>query len=595
MASFIPQETIDEIMARTDIVELIGGYIPLTRRGKNYVALCPFHNEDTPSFSVSPDKQIFYCFGCQKGGNAIHFVMETEGLSFPEALRKLAARVGVAVPEHVSAAQKTAQAERQILLRLHELAADYYQARLKAKDNPAGAYLRKRGLGEQVARDFKLGYAPEEDWQALYDHLSRQGYSGELLEKAGLVGKSAKTGRYYDKFHGRLIFPIADYRGQVVAFGGRVLGEGEPKYLNSSQTMIYNKSANLYGLPQAGPAIRAAGLAVIMEGYIDVISAHQHGVNNAVASLGTAFTPEHARLLRRYTERVLLAYDGDSAGAKAALRGLDILRARDLEVRVLVLPAGQDPDDFLRSEGRAGWDKLIGKAALDILDYLLEQALTKYDLESAAGKGAIVRELAPAIIKTKSLVERESFIAKLSRRLTVSPATIYADLKKNGLSRAAPPAEAGASPSWQAPLAAKAGETLQQLWRFAVANKDYFQRARVELGEDFCATKEQKELLTLIEGLGDDYDFQPALLLNHIPAENEGLRQYLLKLLHINVSEAEAQKWSTELIPIVRKEALQRRIDQINRALTQAGEEEELRGLLREKMALDERLQALKG
>ena len=595
MASFIPQETIDEIMARTDIVELISGYITLTRRGKNHIALCPFHNEDTPSFSVSPDKQIFYCFGCQKGGNAVNFVMEMDGLTFPEALRKLAAQVGVSVPEYVSEAQKAAQTERRTLLRLHELAADYYAAQLNAGNNPALAYLHRRGIDLRVAGDFKLGYAPKEDWQALYDYFCRQDYSGEVLEKAGLVGKSAKTGRYYDKFHGRLIFPIADYRGQVVAFGGRILEDGEPKYLNSPQTMIYNKSANLYGLPQAGPAIRQAGLAVIMEGYIDVISAHQHGINNAVASLGTAFTVEHGRLLHRYAERILLAYDGDSAGAKAALRGLDVLRAQNLQVRVLVLPSGQDPDDFLREQGRAGWDKLLGKSALDILDYLLEQALARHDVESNSGKGAIVRELAPAIAKTKSLVEKESFIAKLARQLAVSPATVYADLKKEGASNTAPSITAPAAPLAQAPLAAKGGETLSQLWRFAVADKDFFRRARVELGEDFCATAEQKELLALIEGLGESYDFQPALLLNHIPAENEGLRQYLLKLLQINVSEAEAQKWSTELIPIVRKEALQRRIEEINRAIAQAGGAQNVRSLLQEKIALDERLQAFKG
>ena len=599
MAAFIPQETIDEIMARTDIVELIGGYIPLVRRGKNHVALCPFHSEDTPSFSVSPDKQIFYCFGCQKGGNAAHFVMEIEGLTFPEALRKLASRVGVSVPEYVSPAHKAASAERQTMLRLHELAADFFQACLGAGDNQAGAYLRKRGISAQVARDFKLGYAPEEDWQALYAHLSSQGYTGTLLEKAGLAGKSSKNDRYYDKFHGRLIFPIADYRGQVVAFGGRVLGEGQPKYLNSTQTMIYNKSANLYGLPQAGAAIRQANLAVIMEGYIDVISAHQHGVNNAVASLGTAFTAEHGRLLRRYTERVLLAYDGDSAGAKAAQRGLDILRSQDIEVRILVLPKGQDPDDFLREQGHAGWDKLVSKYSYDILDYLLEEALAKHDGESASGKGAIVRELTPAIAKTKSLVERESFIAKLARRLAVSPATIYADLKKGGFARAAPPADVAVSNSLQQPLAAKASETLQQLWRFAVADKDFFFRARMELGEYFASTSEQKELLALLEGMGDDYNFQPALLLNHIPAENEGLRQYLLKLLQINVSEAESQKWSRELIPIVRAEALQRRNNEIQNALPLSGEPDsfspEQRRLLQEKQALAEQKHALKG
>ncbi|MCL1975736.1 MAG: DNA primase [Firmicutes bacterium] len=588
MATYIPPQIIDEIMSRIDIVELIGSYLPLINRGKNHVALCPFHNEDTPSFNVSKDKQIYYCFGCQKGGNAVNFVMEMEGLSYPEALRKLAAKVGVKVPEYTSYAAQAALAERQTMLRVHELSALFYQAKLADKDNVAAAYLLKRGIGDLVAQNFKLGYAPEGDWQALYDYLSKLDYTSELQEKAGLVSKSAKNGLYYDKFHGRLIFPITDYRGQVIAFGGRVLGSGEPKYLNSSQTMIYNKSAVLYGISQAGPAIRKANIAVIMEGYIDVITAHQHGVDNAVASLGTAFTADHARLLRRYTERVLLAYDGDSAGAKAALRSLDILRSQGLEIRILELPPGQDPDDFLRTEGRVGWEKLIARSAYDVLDYLLKQALVTHDAKSAFGKGAIVRELTSAIAKTKSLVERESFIAKLARELAVSPAIVYADLKKNGYSQVALSANTVIANTLTEPLAAKASDALLQLWRFAVEDKEFFVKARIELGEDFTVTAEQKELAALIENLGEGYDFQPSLLLNYISTENEGLRQYLLKLLQINVSVTEAQKWSTELITIVRADALQKRIEEISHALLKADSDGEIRRLLQEKQKLAE-------
>ena len=594
MAAFISQETIDEIMTRIDIVELISSYINLTRRGKNHVALCPFHSEDTPSFSVSPDKQIFYCFGCQKGGNAVDFIMEMETLTYPEALRKLAEKTGVKVPENASPSQIAAQSQRQTMLRLHELATAYYQANLAVPHNPAWVYLQQRGISGEMALKFKLGYALPDQWQALYGHLQQQGYSGELMEKAGLVGKSDKTGRYYDKFHGRLIFPIADYRGQVVAFGGRVLDDAQPKYLNSPQTPIYNKSVNLFGLPQAAPAIRQSDSAVIMEGYLDVISAHQHGVNNAIASLGTAFTVEHGRLLRRYTERVLLAYDGDKAGAAAALRGLEILRAQGLKVRVLVLPPGQDPDDFLRSQTKVGWDKLVAKSALDVLDYLLMLALAKHDINSAAGKGDIVRELVPALAKTKSLVERESFIAKLARQLAVSPASIFAELKKGAAGQAMPQAAPVLPYPNKEPLALKSSETLDLLWRFAIADKELFKKLLTELEEGFAVTTEQKELLALIKGQDKTYGFQPALLFNHIPTENEGLRQYLLKLLEISVSEEQSQR-TTELILVVRIDALKRKIEEINQALGQSGNPADMRRLLQKKMVLDERLHALKG
>jgi len=594
MAAFIPQEIIDEVMAKTDIAELVGSYLPLTRRGKNHVALCPFHNEDTPSFSVNQDKQIFYCFGCQKGGNVVHFVMEMESLPFPEAVRKLAARAGVTVPEHVSPQQKAKNDERQAMLRLHELAADYFASRLRG-DNIAGLYLHRRGIAAHIARDFKLGYSPEEDWQALYSHLSGQGYSGELMEKAGLVSKSSKTGRYYDKFHGRLMFPISDYRGKVIAFGGRVLAEGQPKYMNSTQTLIYNKSANLYGLSQAASAIRQADLAIIMEGYTDVLTAHQHGLTNTVASLGTAFTLEHARLLRRYTERVLLAYDGDSAGAKASQRGLDILRGQGLTVRILVLPSGQDPDDFLRRQGLSGWRQLEQESSYDILDYLLNLALAAHDAASAAGKGAIVRELLPAIAKTSSHVERESFITNLAAKLAVTPQTIYADLRKSGLAITAPRLEPALSPALLGSLSAKASDARKQLWRFAIADKKFFQRARAELGADFATGAEEEQLAALIESLGDGYNFLPASLLNYIAPENEGLRQYLLKLLQINISEEQCQKWAEELIPIVRREALRQKIAQINRDLQQEVNLEAAQQLLRDKMLLDQQLAAMKG
>lgn len=592
--AYIPPEIIDEIMAKTDIVELVASYLPLTRRGKNHVGLCPFHNEDTPSFTVTQDKQIFYCFGCQKGGNAIQFIMEMESLTFPEAVRKLASRAGVTVPEQVSPRQKAQSSERQLQLRLHELAAAFCRSQLKGRQNTASAYLQRRGLSPEIAEQFQLGYLPEEDWQALYNHLSKQGYSGESMEKAGLVSRSSKNNRYYDKFHGRLIFPIMDYRGQVVAFGGRILDEGQPKYLNSTQTLIYNKSQVLYALSQAGQQIRQRGEAVIMEGYMDVLTAHQYGVTNAVASLGTAFTVEHARLLRRYTERVLLAYDGDSAGAKAAQRGLDILREQGLAVRILVLPKGQDPDDFLRAEGKAGWDLLLRDGAYDILDYLLLQALGAHDAASVAGKGAIVRDLLPAIAKTASATERESFIRKLAQELGVSVSTVYADLRKSGLRIAEPKPDLAAASAVKQPILADY-KAKSQLLRLALENKNIFEKAKQELAGDFAVTEEESQLITLIEDLGADYDFKPGALFNHIPEEQEGLRQILLKLLQVDIPDEQADKLAEELILAVKQATLAEKIQEINQKLTQTAEQQELRQLLQEKTELNQRLQALKG
>ena len=325
MVNRIPQEIIEEVMQRADIVEIVGEYVALRRRGRNYFGLCPFHHEDTPSFSVNGEKQIYKCFGCGKGGNVIGFVQEIEHLSFQEAVRKLAERYHIVIPERaMNPAEQARLAERQAMLAAYHAAAAFYAAQLPLS-TAAQAYMQKRGIDSQAATRFGLGCAPEEDWQALYHTLREAGYGEQTLIDCGLISRSGKNGRCYDKFHGRLIFPIRDQRGGVVAFGGRAMRGEEPKYLNSQTTPIYNKSNVLYALDLAGDAIRRSGQVVIMEGYMDVLTAHRHGVENAVATCGTAFTAEHARLLRRYAPeaperlQVLLALDPDAAGARAAV------------------------------------------------------------------------------------------------------------------------------------------------------------------------------------------------------------------------------------------------------------------------------------
>ncbi len=549
MAGFVPPEVIDEIVSKADIVEVISQYVPLKKMGKNYVGLCPFHSEDTPSFTVTPDKQIFYCFGCQKGGNVLHFIKEVENLTLPEAATRLAATVGVPIPEKERSPEEIAQSkEKQDLYDIHELAAKFYTQYLHDPQTGrlACKYLEKRNLSQAIIDRFCLGYAPSDDWEALSVYLLSKNYSPNLLEKSGLCSRSNHTGKYYDKFHGRLIFPIFDYRGKVIAFGGRVIGEGEPKYLNSTQTPIYNKGQQLYALNIAGVAIRQTAAAVIMEGYMDVLMAHQYGVTNAVASLGTAFTVDHARLIKRYTTNVYLAYDGDAAGMHAARRGLDILCDQGIDVKLITLPNNMDPDDFMRLYGKEGWDDLLANKALPVLEYLLQLSIQKNDIKTTTGKSAVVKELVPAITKTKSMVERESFIRMLAEKLQVSQDVIYADLRKSGLSIVIPQKKTG--PFIKTTVAGTSPGLVAeyQLLYLMLENKTNFERVIRELGVQFSQNPLVERILLHVDGIKEEYDWNPATLLHRFSdgneAQNEGLCQFLLKLLQTEIPKDEQER-----------------------------------------------------
>lgn len=576
MAHFIPNEIIQEIMQRTDIVELVGEYVPLQRRGRNYFGLCPFHQEDTPSFSVNAEKQIYKCFGCGKGGNVIGFVQEIENLGFIEAVHKLAERAGVTIPTAaLSAAEQARQAERQAMLAAHQAAAEFY-AGLLPQNSTALAYLKRRGIELDIARRFGLGVAPEADWQALYQHLTAQGYGEQTLLQAGLIGKSGKNGRCYDKFHGRLIFPIRDYRSAAIAFGGRAMRDEQPKYLNSQSTPIYNKSQHLFALDIAAPAIRAQKQVVIMEGYMDVLTAHQFGVANAVASLGTAFTTEHIRLLNRYAPEppeklaVILAFDGDAAGQKAARASLEKLMPADaFTTRVMVFPDQLDPDDFLHRYGGKGWQRLLQKYCYPALDWLLLLALEKRDTESAADKGAVVAELKPAINRLRNQTEKADFIRTLSRRLQVAEDAIRADLAPKAgpgsLSREAPLTR----PAPAAP--ARAGRAANRyLLALAIGDENIFRLAARELGADFASTEEEGQLITYIDALGADYDWNPAALFNQLGPENEGLRQFLLKLIQADYPQNADEKLARDYIRTIKKQLLQQRLRDLQREIAAA-------------------------
>ncbi|MCL6559946.1 MAG: DNA primase, partial [Firmicutes bacterium] len=363
MRGSIPGEIIEAILDQTDIVTLIGDHVRLVKKGQRYTGLCPFHQERTPSFTVSPEKQFFYCFGCGTGGDALKFLMLRENLTFPEAVKKLADRAGVKLPEvNLDPNAQRRQREREEAWRVNKIAAAFYTSQLAEKvGEPARQYLEKRRIAEPVVSKFGLGYAPLA-WDSLLRHLREHKISGEEALRYGLAVR-LERGELADRFRGRLIFPISDARGRIVGFGGRALDDTTlPKYLNSPETPYFNKREVLYALFQAREAIRQAGFAVIVEGYLDAITAHQFGFCNVVASLGTSLTREQAKLLLRCTGAVIIAYDNDAAGTAATLRGLDLLQEAGLKVRVMTVPQGKDPDEFLHAEGQGAWENAVAGA-----------------------------------------------------------------------------------------------------------------------------------------------------------------------------------------------------------------------------------------
>ncbi|ABZ84552.1 DNA primase [Heliomicrobium modesticaldum Ice1] len=423
-------QIVDEIRHRLDIVEIVADYVALKRQGGRYVGLCPFHSEKTPSFTVSRDKQYFHCFGCGTGGDVFTFVMLRENLTFPEALKKLAERAGVTLPERKLT--PTQQAQRTAVERgraLHKRAAELYFRCLRedARARPGREYLSRRGVSDSVAVDFGLGFAPP-GWEFLATRLQQEGYLPEELERFGLIVPRQGGEGYYDRFRNRIIFPIFDAQGRPVAFGGRVLDDAVPKYLNSPETPLYKKGQHLYGLNKAGSAIREKGVAVLVEGYMDVIACHQHGIRQAVASLGTAMTPEQGRLLLRYGPRVLICYDSDRAGVEAAVKAGGILTALGAQIQVLTLPEGKDPDEYLQRHGADSfW--LAAEQAPSFFTFCYSRAAAAQDLSSAVGKASVVRELASLLLTMPSAVEQEANIQWLARELRLSEAAVMEEIR----------------------------------------------------------------------------------------------------------------------------------------------------------------------
>ena len=420
----IPDRFLDELIARIDIVDLVSESVRLTKKGRNYWGLCPFHSEKTPSFSVSADKQIYKCFGCGKGGGAINFVMELDNLPFRDAVALLAKRAGLEVPDSGSSAG--AKERREKLLTINKQAARTFHRWLYAPEGADGlAYLQRRGLSRRTLTSFGLGFAPNR-WDALIQELGQQGYDKRDLLDAGLA-VSNQDGRIYDRFRNRVMFPIIDIRGEVIGFGGRVMDDSTPKYLNSPDTPVYNKSRNVFALNIAKKS--KAGRVILTEGYMDTISLHQAGFDSAVASLGTALTPEHAQLLSRYFPEAIIAYDGDGAGVSATQRAIPLLERAGMKVRVLRVTGAKDPDEFIKQFGRDAFLRLLDQSENQV-DYRLEQIRKKYDLSYDSQKVGFLQEAAQLLSSLPSAVEREIYGRHAAETAGVSPEAVAQEVKK---------------------------------------------------------------------------------------------------------------------------------------------------------------------
>jgi DNA primase len=426
------QATLERVRAASDIVDIIGAYLPLKRAGANFTALCPFHKEKTPSFNVNPHKQIFHCFGCHKGGDVFTFVKEYENIEFPDAVRRLAERAKIPLELDASPGEQQARHLKDQLLEIHEKIAQRWQSCLQneAAGQVARDYLKKRGVSDEAIKLFRLGAAPE-SWDDTVNWAKSKNYDLALVEKTGLIIKKEETGSHYDRFRGRLMFPICDEQGRVVAFSGRVLSGDEKtaKYVNSPETLIFTKSKIFFGLDKSKRAILDAGFAIICEGQLDLIACFMAGVQNIVAPQGTAFTDQHARILKRYVGEVVLCFDSDEAGQNAAVRSLDHLLASGMAVRVAVVPPPHDPDSYIKAFSGEKFHELINHAK-GFFDYYLERLCKQNDQNTDKGRLAILRAMAEAVLKTGSAVLVDTYAQKTALRLGVSPESVRSEFTK---------------------------------------------------------------------------------------------------------------------------------------------------------------------
>ena len=588
----IAEEKIQEIRDRVDIVEVVSGYLPLKRSGVNHQGLCPFHQEKTPSFNVNASRQIFHCFGCGVGGNVFSFLMRMEGLSFPDAVKRLGEKVGVEVEEEeVSPAEIRRREDRERLARINEVAGSFYHQLLLEDDAgaPARRYLRQRGYEGETVRTFQLGFAPE-GWETLAAHLAGKNFSVEDIRKTGLVRPGKQDRGDYDLFRNRLLFPIHDLQGQMVAFGGRVLDDSLPKYINSPETDVYHKGKILYGLYQARDAMRHSGDALVVEGYFDVMALHRAGFTNAVATCGTALTPDHARLLKRYADKILLIFDEDAAGRQATFRAMDALLPSGLAVSVVAMPAGEDPDSLIKASGEEGFRHCL-ESARPVLEVFIDEQLRVND-ESVEGRARAAEQVLERIRRLPGDLERNLYLKELAARTGLDLDLLQSKTSGAGVSRA--PVKRPVSPvaTTGKPLEEK-GQTQKYLLRLMLVDDQLRQKVRAEGAASLFLEDSFRGLAEYLLAAEDDDGCLPN---NLIGDSLDVQQQALLSGLVFQEDQAWAdnpEKIFEDCRQAVARTLLRQRLQEIHRLEDEAREnndEETLLNCLRERIEINKKL-----
>jgi DNA primase len=532
MANHFTPELLDQIRDANDVVDVISEYVPLKKRGKNFVGLCPFHSEKQPSFTVTPDKQIFYCFGCGEGGNVISFLMKHEKLSFPEAVKVLAKRASIPLPEKSFDAKRAKQLDR--LYYANDTANEYFHKNLY-REKPgkrARQYLKKRGFDSDIQELFSLGFAPME-WEGLINFARTKAIEPETLNQAGLAAPRTETSGYYDRFRNRITFPVFNLSGKIVGFGGRVLDDkDEPKYLNSPETPIYQKGKILYGLSLAKDEIRQKGSAILVEGNVDVISLYQAGIKNVVSPCGTAFTQNQAHLLARYAEKVFLFFDADSAGQSATFRSVDLLFSEGLEVFVVSLEQGEDPDSYVQKFGAEAVREQVRKAK-PFLDFKYESLGKDFSELSMKEQEKVLLDLAETAGKIADEIRRNLFIKKIAQTFEIDekPVQRLVDRKRSSAVRRPPSAEV--KPSTKVSTS-REEEIERGLLRILMEDRKLLKLTTGKLGPDDFSNSEHKEIFQLIQ---TEKKTSPALLLDK--TENEKAKDEILRIAAIDLGPAE--------------------------------------------------------
>jgi len=490
----ISEEILEKIKSQNDIVDVISERVRLRKAGRNFTGLCPFHNEKTPSFSVSQEKQIYKCFGCGEAGNVISFVMKEKNLPFIEAVKYLANRANI--PLEIGNGEKSKVTKRkELLYRVNVEAAKFFFSNLMNNQN-AKEYFLNRGIKEETIKKFGLGFA-NDSWNSLMFYLRKKGINDVLLEEAGLISVNKEKGRKYDRFRNRVMFPVFDYQGKVIGFGGRVLDDSKPKYLNSPETLVFQKGTNLYGLNFALKHNMNERYFVIVEGYMDLISLHQYGITNVVASLGTALTINQARLLKRYADKVIISYDADMAGQMATLRGLEILRTAGFDVRVLSIPQGKDPDEYVRSNGRDAFLKLVNSAE-PLIDYRIKKAEEGINFKNSQSLILYAKRIME-IISDLDPVEKDVYIKKASENTGIKEQTLYdilkSKMKDNRENNFRNNKEEDGSKLYVEPGFLKAERAILKIM---LENSEYLQYIEERISENDFILLEHKEIFTVI-------------------------------------------------------------------------------------------------